>query len=407
MISIAAQVNGHELSVFSSSTLASNSVGSDVINFSFDGNWDGYNKTVLFWGADSETPYGSVIDANGNAIIPHEVLTDKGNFRFGVFGEDVENILPRITSTIAKVKVLDGAWAEYIDGDDAVTPTLVEQLRQIVLSEHGNITDLQERMSDAESDIGDLSIAQDATDGVIANMFSWMKNSYVNDTKNLGSELTDTQIAAIKDGSFDGLDLGAYWETEHPTLGAIKWRIWGFDWYYGKMTVNEHHCVIIPDSILVSAVSMNDTATAANGYGGSKMRSTHLASAVSIIEDVFDGYILSVSQYLSNGGDDTHGASSFTEYQNTTVELPSESMLYGCSAHGRGDNTLNNFPILPLALLRPKYVTYKRQSFWLRDVVNASCFAQMSYAGVATYGPANYTDIGIRPYFLLYGGEGE
>lgn len=156
MITIQVKVTGHELSLISSPILSSDSIQFDRINFQFDSNWDGFNKVALFWGGDSDTPYGSLVDAENNATIPAEVIAEKGTIRFGVYGEDPEDLRPRITSTILKYKVREGTWSDSVEGDDEVTETLIDQLKQIAYAAYGNaeqfIEDAQEYLTQAQTE---------------------------------------------------------------------------------------------------------------------------------------------------------------------------------------------------------------------------------------------------------------
>lgn len=249
----------------------------------------------------------------------------------------------------------------------------------------------------------------------ITRKISWSmlfdKNSYVKDDLNLGSSLTQDQATAISSGSFDGLALGAYW-----TIDGVTYRIWAFDWYYGKMACNTHHCVIIPDDVMLPAGAgtsyMATSASTSSGYAGSWMRSNYLNSSSTIYNKILSAFtsdhLLTHYEYLSTVGN-ANGADGFSQYS-CVVEIPSEVMMYGCSIYGKGGaNSVNTFPILPLAQLRPYYVTARgssnplteRRSYWLRDIVNGSAYAFTAYSGAATYGAANVTDPGVRPYFLL------
>lgn len=86
MYDLEVSVQGHRLVLpFPGHMMTSDNIQVDRIHFTFDNNWTGYTCTALFWGYDTDTPY-SVQLTNGYAVIPAEVLADKGKIYFGVFG---------------------------------------------------------------------------------------------------------------------------------------------------------------------------------------------------------------------------------------------------------------------------------------------------------------------------------
>lgn len=204
MITIQAKLTGHELSIISSPILSSDSSNIDQVHFQFDEYWSGFNKVALFWGSDSDTPYGIIVDDDDNAIIPSELISEKGTIRFGVFGETSDNLSPRITSTIVKYKVKEGSWADEFYGDDEATPSLVEQLRTLAYSistqsqafiyestgkyedfTAGVNTDINEFKDQYETDFDNYKSEiddqiEDATEEVIPSLVSDWLNSHVN-----------------------------------------------------------------------------------------------------------------------------------------------------------------------------------------------------------------------------------
>ena len=223
----------------------------------------------------------------------------------------------------------------------------------------------------------------------------------------LGTSLTSAQAAAISDGTFDGQHLGAYWD-----IAGSRWRIWGFDWYLNKgdTQCTRHHCVIMPDANLLSADGstthyMNDSDTTAGGYAGTKLRSTYVPQMLTTIKNAFGAsHVLSHRELLCNAV--SNGKASGWSWYDSTVEIPSEGMMYGATIWGNytdggsGYNVGTAYPILPLALLKPQHVI-NRTSFWLRDVVSASWFADVDYNGFANAAGAARALVGVRPFFLL------
>ena len=224
--------------------------------------------------------------------------------------------------------------------------------------------------------------------------------------KNLGTSYTSAQQTAISSGTFDGLGLGDYW-----VIGGHNWRIWGFDWYMnkGSTKTTAHHVVILPDDNLLDADGstthyMNDSNTTSGGYAGSKLRSTYVSQMETTINSCFGtGHILSHKELLSTSVD-ANGKANNWDWYDSTVEVPSEVMMYGSTIWsnygGSGYNVGTAYPILPLALVKPEFVI-NREHYWLRDVVSSSSFAYVSGNGYANSHYASTSVVGVRPYFLL------
>lgn len=232
------------------------------------------------------------------------------------------------------------------------------------------------------------------------------KNLDVQDV-DLGTSLTSAQAAAIDNGTFDGLHVDAHW-----TIGGHVWRIWGFDWYLrkGDTECTTHHCVILPDDNLLAANGsttkyMNDSDTTSGGYAGTKLRSTYVPQMLTTIRNCFgSGHVLSHRELLCNAV--ASGKASGWAWYDSTVEIPSEHMMYGApiwanyTNGGAGYNVGTAYPALPLALIKPQRVV-NRANYWLRDVVSASLFADVNSSGNADYHGASSTWFGVRPFFLL------
>lgn len=216
--------------------------------------------------------------------------------------------------------------------------------------------------------------------------------------KFLGTTITAAQYLAISSGTFDDLFVGDYW-----TIGGINWRIAGFNYFYnvGDPALTVNHAVIVPDTQLYAAV-MNPTNTTAGGYTGSQMRTTNLASAISTIESIFAGHVLTHRQLLVNAA--TTGKANGWAWFEAKVELMNEVMVYGSSAWGASDigngyNVGSSNGQLPLFALRHDII-HNRQNWWLRDVVSAANFALVSSNGLADSYYASYS-FGVRPAFCI------
>ena len=219
--------------------------------------------------------------------------------------------------------------------------------------------------------------------------------------KSLGSAVTEAQWAAIQAGTFDDMYIGDYW-----TIGGVNYRIAAFDYYLraGDTDMTTHHVTLVPDAPMYSHV-MNDSKVTTGGYVGSKMYTTGLANAKTIINNAFgSAHILTHRQYLCNavsGGKPSGGS-----WYNSTVELMTEQNVYGGKVFGAG-NDGSTVPELqtvdksqyPLFAFRPDLIS-NRNRFWLRDVVSATSFAYVYLYGDAIYGVAS-SSYGVRPAFSI------
>lgn len=218
--------------------------------------------------------------------------------------------------------------------------------------------------------------------------------------KNLGGVVTDKQAYAIQDGTFNGLFVGDYW-----TIGGVNWRIADMDYFYrtGDTEFTKHHLVIVPEKNLYSA-KMNDSNITTGGYMGSKMYTEYTNQAKTTIFSAFGELVLTHNDILTNAVTDGHPSG--YAWVESTVELMNEIMVYGTTVYAAVNNGAT-VPVLyttgkqqfALFALNPKMVN-TRETYWLRDVVSETGFADVNYGGVANYGGASYSD-GVRPYFCI------
>lgn len=218
--------------------------------------------------------------------------------------------------------------------------------------------------------------------------------------KSLGSSVTIAQYSAISAGTFDDMYIGDYW-----TIGGVNYRIAAFDYYLncGDTSCTKHHVVLVPDTCLYNHV-MNDTNITTGAYVGSKMYTEGLEQAKTTIKAAFSGHVLSKRIYLSNAT--ANGKASAGAWCDSEVDLMCEHMVYGngvFSPVSDGTTVPNNYRVeksqLPLFQHEPSRIC-NRANWWLRDVISASFFANVSYSGRATCIGASYSD-GVRPAFCI------
>ena len=215
--------------------------------------------------------------------------------------------------------------------------------------------------------------------------------------KYLGNTYTAAQQAAVAAGTFDDLFIGDYW-----TIGGVNYRIAGFDYYLnnGDTACATHHMIVVPDTQLYTHV-MNDTNVTEGGYYGSKMRTSGLNQAKTTAESAFGAsHILSHREYLTNAV--SNGRPSGGSWYDCTVELMSERMVYGNGIFmpvSDGTNVPSNYTVskgqLPLFLYRHDLIG-NRENWWLRDVITAAGFADVTTNGLASCTGAS-SALGVRP----------
>ena len=228
--------------------------------------------------------------------------------------------------------------------------------------------------------------------------------------KSLGSTVTTAQYAAIKAGTFDDLYIGDYW-----TIGGVNYRIAAFDYYLnsGDTNCTTHHVVIVPDTCLYNAQMHNTSSggwesgaanTTAGGYVGSDMYKSNLEQAKTTIKSAFSGHVLKHRIYLTNAV--ANGRASGGAWCDSEVDLMCEQMVYGSgifSPVSDGSNVPVNYRVeksqLPLFQHEPSRIG-NRNNWWLRDVITASGFADVSYNGYAGCYDAS-DSCGVRPAFCI------
>lgn len=228
--------------------------------------------------------------------------------------------------------------------------------------------------------------------------------------KSLGSTVTTAQYAAIKAGTFDDLYIGDYW-----TIGGVNYRIAAFDYYLnsGDTNCTTHHVVIVPDTCLYNAQMHNTSSggwesgaanTTAGGYVGSDMYKSNLEQAKTTIKSAFSDHVLKHRIYLTNAV--ANGRASGGAWCDSEVDLMCEQMVYGSgifSPVSDGSNAPANYRVeksqLPLFQHEPSRIC-NRATWWLRDVITASIFANVNAYGSADYAGAS-PSFGVRPAFCI------
>ena len=228
----------------------------------------------------------------------------------------------------------------------------------------------------------------------------------------LGSTFTAEQLAYIQNNEGYQLGLGSYWTDEAQ---GITWRNLDFNFllHKGDHALNKYHSLVMPDACLLKAdgssthymQDSNDNATA-NGYNGTKYRSTYRSQCKTKFANFFGSHVLTHRELLTNAS--TNGQASGWSWYDCDVELPSEDMIYGSSPWGNstlgggsGYNVGINYGRIAGFESHPELVNASGGNYWLRTICTASYFAIVYDFGYSRLGGASVTWVGLRPYALI------
>lgn len=245
-----------------------------------------------------------------------------------------------------------------------------------------------------------------------AGLVSKIQHRNVYRGKNLGTEITEAQQAAIHNATFDDLFIGDYW-----TINGNKYVIADMNYWKGRydkltagegedpiLSVDKNHLVMIAMS--AGTAKMNDTATTEGAYLGSKMYTENLAPVRETIAEDFGNLVVYHRECFSNAVDpETHVPSNHI-WVDSYADLLNEAMVYGAFVHSPTvANGYNHDHITidreQLALFRLNPNMFGRVTVWLRDVVTSSYFAYVAAYGYAHCLHAADAAFNVRPAFAL------
>lgn len=231
--------------------------------------------------------------------------------------------------------------------------------------------------------------------------------------KNLGDHVTAEQYAEIAAGTFRGMFIGDYW-----LINDIHWRIADINYWLGTgdQECVTPHLVIVPDEPLYMAQIKNTVSgqyesgavnTTGGGYISSDMNHINEIQARNMIKSIFgESHILSHREHFVNAI--TNGKPSSGAWNNSTVNLMNEPMVYGSYVFVPASNGMetphrvtNSITQLALFALSPDLIC-NRVNWWLRDVVSVSSYAFVSKSGYADHAYVTFP-FGVRQSFGLIG----
>lgn len=229
-----------------------------------------------------------------------------------------------------------------------------------------------------------------------------------------GKDITDlfydgTLSQQIAAGTFDDVFIGDY------IIGKVSKRKYlvadiNYRLNMGDTECKTPHILMIPERIMGTA-KMNDTNITTGTYVGSKMYIEYLMPFKEVIYNDFESeHIVSHRNLFANAT--TNGYESAGGWFHSNIELMNEIMVYGSNIFHNiqnGANLAYNYTMdkqqLSLFRLKPDLTVARNDAgerywYWLRDVVSASVFADVTCSGNAAGTGASYSN-GVRPAFLI------
>lgn len=235
---------------------------------------------------------------------------------------------------------------------------------------------------------GDVTVHYgDSTIPIGAILKSLLDNPYMHRNifrgKHLGESITDEQLAAIRDGSFDDLYVGDYWE-----INGVRYRIADINYWKGvgyQESVQKPHILIVPDTALGSG-QMHTSNSTSDGYKSSTMNTVRLNQIANSLPDVFKKILIS-HRMFSDG-----------TWINASVDLMNEVMVHGTYICTDNSNKqTSDTQQLAMFRLVPELKTIGA-NYWLRNLSSAQTYTLVSQYGDASNDMATST-YGIRPVF--------
>ena len=218
--------------------------------------------------------------------------------------------------------------------------------------------------------------------------------------RNLGTAITEIQLAEIRNGTFRGINVGDYWR-----INSNDWIVADIDYFLntGSQTFANHHIVVIPYNGLYQA-PINSSSVENLCYVNSELFTDLETTALPIIEAAFGAEnIIEHPVYLPSAcvdGENTSQASYMRK-----VDLMNEYMVFGSKAHKSSyyDGTLRN----QLAVFRyhrryiNAYISGTRKSYWLSDMYDSIRFMAVNSNSRALSAAVMTASSTIRPYFCI------
>ena len=202
--------------------------------------------------------------------------------------------------------------------------------------------------------------------------------------KCIGTAMTAAQSETIRNGKFDDIWLGDYWEASNGTF----WRIVDIDYYYFRGNTNKitsHHVVVMPDTSVAFGKlygEYQDYQNLSAGFYNCDWRKHYSQNTKGsyIVGVIFDVYLTQPSIKMSNNVEGT-GVVGVSVYTQQPVTLPTEAQILGTHrlshqnlssgySSGKCSDGVDNQQFA-LFRLYPKFIPDPNSiDYWTRDIIN-------------------------------------
>ena len=215
--------------------------------------------------------------------------------------------------------------------------------------------------------------------------------------KYLGSSITNAQLNAIANQTYDGMWLGDYWIINGRTHTIVSFEP---NWNVGNTALTRGHIGVVTDGGWTSAwYASNDTSRGYVSVEEGTIRKYLQDTVTPLIKTDFgSSHVLSYRALYPSAY--SSGVATGWAWVDACVELLDEVEVYGCQIWGSSPyevghsaRQLDLFRIDPAA-------KYRRAVWWLRSVHSATWAANVSWDGGASRGGASDV-FAVRPLSLI------
>ena len=346
--------------------------------FDFSEEWDGLTKTAFFRGANGNIC--SQLLENDACTVPAEALAAPGRVGVSVSGTLGETIITTDIKSFTILATLSGGTPSDPE------PTVYQQILN-KMDETKQIAQSVREDAEAGKFAATAEMVEQAVSVYIQAALSPEMHRNIFRGQYLGESITEEQMIAIREGSFQNLFVGDYWE-----INGVKYRIadinyWRNVGYPESEKVQKPHILIVPDTILGSG-QMNANNSTAGGYKSSTMKTVRLNQIANSLPDAFKNILIS-HRMFSDG-----------TWITASIDLMNEVMVHGTYICTDNSNKqTSDTQQLSLFRLCPELKSIG-QNYWLRNVAGSQTYTLISQYGDASSDMATST-YGIRPVFAI------
>lgn len=219
MSTIRITVNDQDLVCTDRPVIASQGVEEDSVAFLFSSEWDGMGKVATFFNiADKDAVYTSVVNSEGEAVVPWEVTQKDGAFYIGVYGVSGDTIY---TSNLLRYTLEKGIYTAGQQSEPP-TPDIIRQLLDYAGGALAAVADETVNRVNADAELANrISANSGRIDNIVSafNVDNYEETIYTGQARYSGTTYT---LSADVTG-FDYLDfyVECYGHKEMRTVPAV------------------------------------------------------------------------------------------------------------------------------------------------------------------------------------------